>query len=54
MLAPGVASSTATYPIEVARRRMMMGAAYSGGFAGAISTIAQQEGVAALFAGEPS
>ncbi|GAB4823941.1 hypothetical protein N2152v2_010987 [Parachlorella kessleri] len=47
----GVASSSITYPLEVARRRMMMGAIYPGGVAGAITTIARQEGVAALFSG---
>ena len=30
----------------------MMGAVYSGGVAGAIATIARQEGVAALFSGK--
>lgn len=46
----GIASSTATFPFEVARRRMMMGAPYPN-MAAAIATILQQEGVAALFNG---
>lgn len=47
---PGVVSATATFPLEVARRRMMVGAAYPN-TAAALITIAQKEGVPALFNG---
>lgn len=46
----GVVSATATFPLEVARRRMMVGAAYPN-TAAAIATIARTEGAGALFNG---
>lgn len=46
----GVVSASATFPLEVARRRMMVGAAYPN-TAAAIATIAREEGVGALFNG---
>ncbi|KDD75474.1 hypothetical protein H632_c667p2 [Helicosporidium sp. ATCC 50920] len=46
----GVVSATATFPLEVARRRMMVSAAYPH-TAAAIATIVRQEGVGALFNG---
>lgn len=46
----GVTAATATFPLEVVRRRMMMGAV-AGNTLQALSAIANAEGVGALFAG---
>ncbi|KFM25381.1 Adenine nucleotide transporter BT1, chloroplastic/amyloplastic/mitochondrial [Auxenochlorella protothecoides] len=46
----GVVSATVTFPLEVARRRMMVGAAYPN-TAVALATIARTEGASALFNG---
>ena len=46
----GVTAATATFPLEVVRRRMMMGAV-AGNTLQALSSIAKAEGVGALFAG---
>ncbi len=46
----GVTAATATFPLEVVRRRMMMGAV-AGNTLTALTSIAKAEGVAALFAG---
>ena len=46
----GVTAATATFPLEVVRRRMMMGAV-AGNTLQALSGIAKAEGVGALFAG---
>lgn len=46
----GLAASTATFPLEVVRRRMMAGATYPGVTA-AVTSIAQQEGWQALYRG---
>jgi hypothetical protein len=46
----GVTAATATFPLEVVRRRMMVGAV-SGGTLAALGSIAKAEGVGALFAG---
>ncbi len=47
----GVVSATVTFPLEVARRRMMVGATYPN-TAVALATIARTEGASALFNGE--
>lgn len=49
----GVLSASATYPLEVTRRRMMMAtpSAAHPHFAAVLRAIARQEGVAALFNG---
>lgn len=46
----GVIGATCTFPLEVVRRRMMVGGAYNN-TAHALFTISQQEGVSALFKG---
>ena len=46
----GVTAATATFPLEVVRRRMMVGAV-SGSTLGALVAIAKAEGAGALFAG---
>ncbi len=46
----GATAATATFPLEVVRRRMMMGAKFANTGA-ALVTIAKNEGVGALFAG---
>jgi hypothetical protein len=46
----GVTAATATFPLEVVRRRMMMGTV-SGGTLAALVSIARAEGAGALFAG---
>lgn len=50
ILPPGVLSASLTYPLEVARRRMMAGAPHPN-VAAALATIAQTEGPGALFNG---
>ena len=46
----GVTAATATFPLEVVRRRMMMGAKYANTLA-ALAAIARAEGTGALFKG---
>ena len=47
----GATAATATYPLEVVRRRMMMNSAKYANMGVALATIAKEEGVPALFAG---
>lgn len=50
-VASGAVAATATFPLEVLRRRQMMGAAVSHNVLVALVAIAEKEGVQALFAG---
>ena len=50
MMIAGVMAATATFPLEVVRRRMMAGIV-SGNPITAIYTIYQTQGISALFAG---